>query len=203
MSAIEIFDCPQNSTEWDELRRGCITASMFSTVMAKGRGNAPSKTRRKYMLQLAAARLGATPPETYTNAHMQRGHTLEPEARELYSFLREVEPKLIGFVKNNGIGASPDAFLNDDGLLEIKTRLPELQIECLEADKVPSTNILQCQGQLWVTRREYLDYVSYWPGLPIFIKRLERDERAIAEIKIAVEDFSDEMNQLVEKIGSM
>ncbi|KKK76139.1 hypothetical protein LCGC14_2866680 [marine sediment metagenome] len=200
---IEIFDCEQNSPEWDELRRGCITASQFSAVMSKGRGSAPSKTRRKYMLRLAADRLGATPADNFSNSHMERGHLLEEEARNLYAFVKDVEPVLVGFVKNGEIGASPDAFLDSNGLLEIKTRLPELQLECLEADKVPAENITQCMGQLWVTQREYLDYVSFWPGLPIFIKRLERDEAKIAEIKISVEEFSDELNELVKRFRSM
>jgi hypothetical protein len=43
----------QGSEEWFEERRGCATASMFSAVMAKGEG----KTRKAYMLKLAAERL--------------------------------------------------------------------------------------------------------------------------------------------------
>lgn len=49
----EIFICEQGSADWYEARRGIPTASMFSTVMASGRGGGESKTRRKYLLQLA------------------------------------------------------------------------------------------------------------------------------------------------------
>ncbi len=200
---IEVFNCEQNSPEWDELRRGIVTASQFSTVMAKGRGNTPSITRRKYMLTLAADRLGGKAADSYSNSHMERGHLLEDEACKAYAFMRDVDPTPVGFVRNGDVGASPDRFLNENGLLEIKTKLPALQLECLLADKVPAEHITQCQGQLWVTQREYLDFVSYWPGLPIFIKRLERDERKIAEIKIATEQFNNELQQLVHQIGSM
>ncbi len=198
--SVQIFDCEQNSPEWDALRHGCITASRFKDVMSKGRGSAPSKTRRTYMLSLAAERLGGASADHYTNSHMERGHLLEPEARKMYAFIKDVDPKLVGFVKNGEIGASPDALIGSDGLLEIKTKLPHLQLDCLLANKVPAEHIKQCQGQLWITQREWLDFVSYWPGLDIFIKRMHRDERLIAEIKIAVEQFDAELNKLVEQL---
>ncbi len=200
---IEVFNCEQNSPEWDELRRGIVTASQFSTVMAKGRGNTPSVTRRKYMLTLAGDRLGGKAADSYTNSHMERGHTLEEEACKTYAFMCDVEPTPVGFVRNGNVGASPDRFLNENGLLEIKTKLPALQLECLLADKIPAEHIKQCQGQLWVTQREYLDFVSYWPGLPIFIKRMQRDERLIAEIKINVDQFNVELDTLVNEIRGM
>ena len=42
MDDIQVFDCEQGSDEWHLARAGTVTASVFSTVLAKGRGGGPS-----------------------------------------------------------------------------------------------------------------------------------------------------------------
>lgn len=42
---VEIFNCEQGSDAWHEARRGIVTASNFSKILAKGEG----KTRATYM----------------------------------------------------------------------------------------------------------------------------------------------------------
>src|SRR3546814_3942580 len=61
------------------------------------------------------------------NAHTERGHEQEPEARSLYAFMRDVEPVQIGFIRRGPLGCSPDSLVAGDGLLEIKTKLGHLQ----------------------------------------------------------------------------
>lgn len=197
---LEIFDCEQSSPEWFACRAGIPTASEFSTVMASGRGGAESKTRRKYMLTLLGERITGACVDSYTNAHMERGKTMEAEARDLYAMVTDNEPKQVGFMRRFGAGASPDSLIGDDGLLEIKTKLPHLQLECLLADKLPAEHVAQVQGQLWISGRSWVDFVSYWPGLPIFIKRVERDEAYIARLKVEVDTFNAEMDAIHEQI---
>ncbi|ABS68907.1 conserved hypothetical protein [Xanthobacter versatilis] len=198
--SLEIIDVPQNSPEWMQARAGIPTASMFSTVMAKGKGGGESVTRRKYMLQLAGEILTGEPAETYSNAHMERGHIMEPEARNFYAFQRDVEPELVGFIRNGQKGCSPDSLIGTDGMLEIKTKIPSLLIECLLKDEFPSEHVAQCQGALWVAEREWLDICVYWPKLPPFIKRTHRDELYIAALSKAVSDFNAELQEVVEQI---
>lgn len=200
MSAEYFYDIAQNSPEWDSIRRGIITSSELKSVLAKGRGKEPSITRRKYMLSLIADRLGAAPSDRYTNQQMERGHLLEQEAVDAYAFLYDAEPQLIGFVRNGEIGASPDRLLGDNGLMEVKTRDRHRQLECLLSDEVPAEHIRQLQGQLWICEREYVEFVSYWPGLELFVKRVERDEKLIKSIELGVEMFLNEMNELMEAI---
>jgi len=196
------YDCEQGSEEWFELRRGIVTASMFDAVMAKGRGNSESLTRRKYMLTLIGERLTGETQDSYTNTHMDRGKIMEAEARELYSMVSRNEVKQIGFIKfGDDIGASPDGIIMKDGCLEIKTKLPHLHLDCLLRDEVPSEHIKQIQGQLWVADRQWCDFVSYWPSLPIFIKRIERDNEHISKISNAVSDFLQQMYGLMDKIS--
>ena len=197
---IEIMDVSQNSPEWMQARAGIPTASMFSTVMAKGKGGGESVTRRKYMLQLAGEILTGEPAETYSNAHMERGHVMESEARDFYAFQRDVEPELVGFIRNGQKGCSPDSLIGTDGMLEIKTKIPSLLIECLLKDEFPSEHVAQCQGALWVAEREWLDICVYWPKLPPFIKRTHRDELYIAKLARAVDEFNAELAELVEQV---
>jgi hypothetical protein len=172
------------------------TASSFKDVLAKGEG----KTRKRYMLDLAGERLTGEPCEGYSNAHMERGKAMEDEARDLYMFMTDTECKGVGFIKNGDKGASPDSLIDTNGMLEIKTKLPALQIECILADKLPSEHVAQVQGALWVAEREWLDFCSYWPRLPIFVKRIYRDEDYIKNLAAEVAKFNSEMLELIEKI---
>jgi predicted phage-related endonuclease len=201
----EIFtDLEQGTEEWFSARCGCVTASEFKSVMSKGRGTAPSKTRRTYMMKLAGEILTGEVQDGYTNAHMERGHIMEVEARDLYEMATGNSVDQAGFIKSaNQIGYSPDGMISADGLLEIKSKLPHLQIELLLKGEVPSEHIKQLQGGLYVSGRQWIDFVSYWPGLPIFIKRVYRDESAIGEINMAVMMFISELNSVVNQIKEM
>lgn len=197
---IEIIDCEQGSPEWFSARAGIPTASEFDTVLAQGRNGGPSKTRRDYMYKLLGERLTGEPePDRYTNAHMERGKVMEAEARNHYSLLQDVDPTLVGFVRNGRVGASPDSLICTNGLLEIKTKLPRLLLDVLMSDEVPSEHVAQIQGQIWVCEREWCDFVAYWPKLKPFIKRVYRDEKYIAALAAAVARFNDESDRLQEQ----
>lgn len=193
---MNIINCEQGSPEWFAARAGIPTASRFDTVLASGRGGGESKTRRAYMLTLIGELLTGEVQEGYTNPHMERGKAMEDDARAAYEFATGNTPELVGFVRNHIAGASPDSLVGADGLLEIKTKLPHLQLEVLLADEMPSDHVLQVQGQLWVTDREFCDFVSYWPKLPLFVKRVYRDETTIKRIANGVRQFVNEMHEL-------
>lgn len=195
---IQVFNCAQGSPEWYECRRGIPTASMFGTVMAQGRGGGESKTRREYMLKLLGERLTGEPAESYSNSHMERGKDMEAQARDMYQFMKDVETQQVGFVRNGDKGASPDSLVGDKGGCEIKTKLPHLQLDVLLRDRVPPEHVAQCQGFLLVAEREWVDFVSYWPRLPLFVKRVYRDEIYIAHLATEIAAFNEELGQLLE-----
>ena len=195
MSELAIFDCEQNSPEWFECRRGVVTASRFADVLAKGQGI----TRRKYLYTLAGEILTGDVQPSYTNDAMERGHEMEADAVGLYAFERDVEPVTCGFMRRGRAGCSPDRLIGENGLLEVKSKLPHLQLEVLERNDVPPEHKAQVQGQLWVSGREWCDFVSYWPRLPLFVKRVERDEKYIEALAQSVADFVGELDALVKK----
>lgn len=195
-----IIDCEQGTPEWHESRRGLVTASMFGTVMAKGKDGGTSQTRKTYMHKLAGEIITGELSEGYSNEHMQRGKDMEAEARQTYAFIHGAQPQLVGFVVNGRKGASPDSLLGDAGVLEIKTKLPHLMIECILKDEFPSEHKAQCQGALWVAEREWIDIAVYWPKMPLFVKRAYRDEDYIKKLSDAVDTFNDELDAVVERI---
>ena len=143
---MQVHDMEQGTPEWFAVRQGLATSSQFSTVLAKGQG----KTRKTYLYKLAGERLTGEPTDSFSNRHMERGHEMEPQAREFYAFMEDVEPRQVGFITNHGAGASPDSLVGESGMLEIKTKLPHLMLEAHERGKFPPEHYAQCQGQLWV-----------------------------------------------------
>jgi predicted phage-related endonuclease len=189
-------DMDQGSPEWHAARLGIPTASKFATVMAKGEG----KTRAEYMRKLAGEVLTGEPMESFTNVHMERGKAMEDEAREQYAFIHDADIRRVGFIRNGEKGASPDSLIGENGGLEIKTALPHIQIDRLLRGTLPPEHRAQVQGSLWVAEREWWDFVSYWPRLPLFSTRVHRDETYIRNLAQEVDAFNAELAELVEKI---
>jgi hypothetical protein len=195
------FDVEQRSPEWYALRCGIPTCSRFSDVLAGGQG----KVRGKYMRQLAGEIITGEPAETYSNSHMERGRLMEAQAREQYArdiaFVNDEEVREIGFIRNTKAGGSPDALVGEHGILEIKTMLPDLLIEKhQQGGAFPPEHIPQCSGNLWVSGRQWCDLVMYWPKMPLFIWRLERNASYIEMLAEQVELFAYEARKLAETL---
>lgn len=190
----------QKTPEWFDIRKGKITASNMSAVLAKGRGGGESKTRKTYMLNLLAERLSGMPQETYCDAAMRWGTEQEPFARDAYeaSTLSVVEQ--VGFVEvDDMLGMSPDGLIDVNGGLEIKCGNTTTHIRWLLENRVPPEHIQQIQSSIWMSNREWWDFCSFDPRLPqrpIFIKRAYRDEKKIVEIEANVQQFIEEMLEL-------
>lgn len=194
---MEIFNMEQGSDEWYAAKLGIPSASMFSAILAKGQG----KTRRTYMYKLAGERITGQPMANHTTPHMERGKEMEAEARDFYEFTKGVEVERVGFIKNHGVGCSPDGLVGNNGLLEIKTAFPHILIEHLEIGRVPREHIPQLQGQIWEAEREWNDLLIYWPAVPPFLARVERDDEYIDRVLApAVTYFRDELDALVKRL---
>lgn len=195
---LEVFNFEQGSDEWKNARTGVITASCFSQILAGGKG----KTRRTYLLKIVSERITGNQADTFSNAHMERGHEQESTARDLYVEQNNVEVTQCGFMKNFGLGYSPDGLVADDGLIEIKSKLAHLQAEILLDDEIPSEHIAQLQGGLLISERKYIDFISFCPGMPLFIKRVFRDEDYISKLKVEIFNFEEEVQKAVNTIVS-
>lgn len=197
-----VRELEQGTDAWHESRMGIVTMSRVATLLVNGKGaggwGAGAMT---YMCELIAERMTGEPAEGWAgNAHTERGHELEPIARELYQERTGNNVEEVGIILNHGAGYSPDGLVGSDGLLEIKTKKPNLQVEVLLAGEIPKEHLAQVQGGLWVSEREWLDFVSYWPGMPLFVKRAYRDEKMIARIAERVEAFYAELERRMNQV---
>lgn len=198
----------QGSDEWKQARLGHVTASNMAEVMSKGKGTGEAVGRYKYKVRLVAERLTMTAGESYTNAAMQWGIEQEQFACIAYEAQKETFVDKIGFVLHPEIkwlGVSPDRIVGQDGLIEVKCPNTTTHLDYLFDNKVPAEYYKQIQCQLWVTGRQWCDFVSYDPRLPkrnqLLIVRTERDEKLIAEMKTETEKFLAEVETLIIKLG--
>lgn len=199
---LEIIDCEQGTDEWLAHRMKIPTASEFATVMAKGKNGAPSKTRATYMRKLAGEIICDEPMESYSNKYMERGKLLEPEIRALYCMMSLNEVRQVGFIRNGRRGASPDGLIGNDGMLEIKSEAPHLLIETMFADEMPPEHYAQLQGNLMVAEREWIDIAIGYKRMPLFHKKIRRDEPYIKNLSGEIDRFNDELDEMVRRIKS-
>jgi hypothetical protein len=185
-----LHDVIQGSTEWLAVRAGIPTASEFDRIVTpKGK---LSTQAEKYMHRLLAERIMGRPVLQVPTYWMGRGQALEGEAVDYYEGVRDLDTTVIGFITNDErtIGASPDRFVGDDGLLELKVPAEHTHVGYLLTHGVDAEYWPQVQGQLWVTGRKWLDIMSYHPEMPPAIVRVERDEGYIATLSAGVTEFS-------------
>ena len=190
----------QNSDEWFALRMGKFTASTFKDLFA-GKTTAAYE---KAILRPVFERLTGESPESFSNAYMERGHELEDMARMEYEIETLSEVALGGFCElNEWVGCSPDGFVGDDGLLEIKCHAYNTHINYLMANKLPTIYKWQVHGQMWVTGRKWCDFVSYHPNLPTLIIRVDRDEKLIVELEMVMNESIEKAKEIMAILQNM
>ncbi|MCZ4089363.1 lambda exonuclease family protein [Sinorhizobium psoraleae] len=199
-------DIVQGTDEWHKLRLGKVTASRVADVIAKTK-TGYSASRANYAAQLVTERLTGLPTEGFTNAAMQWGTDMEPEARAAYEFYRAEEVEQVAFVPHPTIGdagASPDGLVGPDGLVEIKCPNTATHIETLIGRAVPGKYVTQMQWQMACTGRKWCDFVSFDPRLPesmrFFCQRVQRDDAMIAELEKEVVAFLNEVRAKVAEL---
>lgn len=190
----DVIYVEQNSDEWFAARLGRATASRFYDVMTTIRSGEPA-ARKNYRAELAAERLTGARQDSFTSSAMIWGTETEPLARLRYSLATGNEVEECGFFAHETImaGASPDGLIGTDGLLEIKCPNSATHIATLRKQDVPYQYYWQVMGQIWITGRDWCDFVSFDPRMPpnaqLFIKRVFRDEERISDLESTVKDF--------------
>ena len=198
-----ITEVEQGSPEWLALRLGIVTSSELDCLLTNGKGEAGFGVGAfTYMNTLIGERITGEAADPFQgNRHTERGHEWEGVGRKLYEQRKEVQTSQVAIILNHGAGYSPDSLVGDKGLTEIKTKLPKFQVEVILSGEIPKEHVAQCQGGLWLSEREWIDFVCYWPGMPLFIKRAYRDEAMIRKLSERVKTFyeilDERMNQVL------
>ena len=199
----------QRSDEWYAARIGRITASRIKDVMAKTKSGY-SASRKNYMAQLVCEILTDQPQESFTSAAMQYGIDTEAEARQAYEWASGEFVDECGFFNAPDIersGASPDGLIDADGLIEIKCPNTATHLDTILSGKIDPGYVYQMQWQLYCSERKWCDFVSYDNRLPeklrLFIKRVNRDDDLISEIKDEVVKFLSELDDMINKLEEL
>lgn len=156
--------------------------------------------RQKYRWQLVAERLTGQPVEGFRNAAMERGQLLEPEARQAYEAQTGNLVEQAGFLSHKEwVGCSPDGLIDADGGLEIKCPdNPVIHVQALHGG-MPAEHMAQIQGAMWVTGRQWWDFVSFDPRMPeklqLYTQRIKRDDAYITRLEEEVDRFLAEVEK--------
>lgn len=209
----------QRSEAWFAERAGKITASRMHDVMLerdrkpfksgprKGQPKPPPKAVMDYACQLAAERLTGRPRKQIKAAALQWGQDVEPAAVAAYQAETGEIVTMCGFILHpeyDFIGASPDFLVGDNGGGEIKSpESSEVHLETLLCG-LPPEHIEQIQGGLWVTGRQWWDFVSFHPDFPgelrTYIQRVTRDDEYIAKLESACLQMEADVQQIISQL---
>lgn len=192
-------DVEQNTDEWEALRMGKFTASMFKDLLS-GKSTAGYN---KAIQKVAYERLTLESPETFRSDYMDRGHEMEPFAVREYERQNLCVTTMGGFFEMDEFtGCSPDRLVNGDGILQIKSPAYNTMMTYLMDKEVPSEYRIQLQGELYVTGRKWVDFMAYHPNLPSLVVRVKPDLILIPRIKTELEIAIKEANKWIETISS-
>ena len=199
---MRVINHEQGTQEWLNSRLGCPSGSGFDKlIQASGK---PSTQAEGYINQLIAELMTGETTSVHVTDAMQRGTLLEPMAREFYELASGNSVVQVGFCKADDLecGVSPDGLIggDEDGGLEIKCPTPATHIAYLRAGVLPTKYKQQVMGCMWITGRQWWDFVSYHETMPALIVRVERDDDYITlladEVSKAVDTIQLEVNRL-------
>lgn len=202
MSEVKYYsEVEQGSDLWHMLRCGILTASEVKNILTPTLRKANNDKSKLFFCELLAQRITNYVEPQYINDDMLRGHQDEIYAKEIYN---EKYGKLseCGFITNSKwgftLGYSPDGLVGEEGLVEIKSRCQKYQIQSILNDEVPEEHIMQLQTGMLVSERDWIDYISYCGGLPMYVKRVYADKGVQKLIIEAVTEFESNLKQALE-----
>lgn len=207
MTAIELLQLEQGSAEWKDARCGKLTASRFGDVITTTK-KGESAARRHYREEIVCEILTGQPaPEPYVSREMQWGKDQEPFARAAYELKYGIFVETCGFVvhpENSRFGCSPDGFVGEDGLIQIKCPNTTTHLAWMLEGQVPLEHAPQMLAELACTGRNWCDFVSYDPRLPehlqLFIRRMHRNQEHIAQAEEIVSVFLAEVDEVLAQL---
>lgn len=168
------------------------------------------ETAKSYILEVAYEQVTGVPLGFGGNAATEWGNTYEDEARTEYENFKGRKVEQVGFCShptNRYVGGSPDGLVDSDGAIEIKCPHNGLNhVKNVLEDAFVKDYEWQCQGNLWVTGRKWMDLISYDPrmkglGKHLHIVRIERDEDKIAQLEARVDVCIELLKYYLKQIG--
>lgn len=181
-TAMKKYMMVQYTPEWWETRRGVPTASAFDRILTP-KTRKPSSAQKTYIHDLVGETADLRPnwfSSRPMNPAQRHGLETEPEARRWYTMEYGRDVQLVGFVctDDGRLGCSPDGLIDGENAgLELKCVQGDTQARYLEEpNELLMDYRCQVHGQLIVCGFEYVDLVSYFPGLDPVVIRVVPDD---------------------------
>lgn len=198
----------QGSVEWFSTRLGQLSSSRIHDALAKRkRGEGDLQARLDLKVDLAVERIVNKPVPHFVSKYMERGTELEPMARAAYELRTQTRVRQVAYVCHPTIemaGASPDGLCGDDGLVELKVPAWTTHAIYRLNGCVPEIYRDQMMWQMACSGRQWNDFCSYCDEFPepldLFICRMHRDDKRIAEMEAEARLFLAEVNEMVAKL---
>jgi hypothetical protein len=206
------LDCIQGSELWAELRCGDVTASRAADVIAmieKGKNKGQEKAERSdYRTELICERLTGIPYQHVITREMQWGRDHEDAAADAYASHTGAPVARCGYVIHPTIarfGSSPDRWVGDVGLLQIKCPKTNTHLEWMMAGTIPVKHVAQMLAEFSCDpARQWCDFMSFDPRLPEhlqkFILRYHRDDKLIVGLEAEVRHFNLEIERVMQSL---
>lgn len=194
--------CIQGSEEWHRLHFGIPSAGAFSQIIT-AKKHELAAGRHSYAIAMLTAMILDHPLEGIQTEAMMHGNSWEEKAVLAYEMDHAIDTMICGFCTTDDglIGASPDRFVGDDGLLEVKSPFkPEIHVaHMLKPAEFAAEHFVQVQGQLYVcNERKWVDLISYFSGLPTVEVRCVRDEVFQAKLGECLRLFLGELHNRID-----
>ena len=163
-----IHPAEQRTEAWFKARIGVVTASQFHRLMTP-KTRKPAAGATDYLHELIAEWMLGEPLDGFSSGMMERGRFMETEAVEWYAFVRDAIPQRVGLcLRDDGlVGASPDALIGEQGILEIKCPGAKKHTSYLLGADLAARSLFAGPGRvMWITDRESVDRyrLSYHPA---------------------------------------
>lgn len=189
-----IHEIAQGSLDWIILRRGLPTSSQFHRIFQPERKK-PSRQREMYLLELLDEWSHKQREAPFENEWTRRGRELERLARFSYAMEKKCAVREVGFVtRDDGkVGGSPDGFVGDDVVLEIKCKSPKIHAKLKEKDP---KHTAQVQGLLYLCERSVAHLYCYGDKQESVLKEIPRDREWIESFVPELDRFIDELDAM-------
>lgn len=159
-------------------------------------------TARGYMMELLASAITGEDRVGGSSAAIERGKDKESDAIDRYmatNFVTVQKGRLLT-LKDTTVGATPDGFIEDHedgpGLIEVKCPESKTHMLTWMRRSLPDEYLYQVQGQLWISGRQWCDFVSFDDRFPramwMVVVRVNRDEQLIERMRRRVLAFAEE-----------
>lgn len=204
----------QQNEDWTKKRLGRFSCSKAWRLMSepklksdKESGNL-SEGAMTYVMECVAEHItGIRAVDTPSNKYFEWGNDHEPIAIGIYEHIKNLKITMSSYIPfGNSFGGSPDGLVLEDGIIEIKcpytitAHLNHILIK--DFKKEAKEYFWQCIGYLLITKRDWIDFVSYQPNYPgkyqFKVKRMFVKEY-ISDIKL----LEQKVNKATEKFNEL